>query len=151
MAKAEDAKNQENAESPTSSDIQHPSGSRNEPRPIFPSGGLSGGIQQLTAMFAGQVSRPTSLLDKLDPEGVKQLLKQSEKSDEREHHRQMRSMNLTAVMIGVSFLVIFALCLLFLAYGKSEQVDKIITLIAGLIGGFGVGRATASKKVPANE
>ncbi len=57
----------------------------------------------------------------------------------------MHSMNLMAIMGALGLATIFALCWLFLVYNKSDQVEKIITLIVGLIGGFGVGRATAPK------
>jgi hypothetical protein len=110
-----------------------------------PSPSMTRSFQQFSAMFAGMLPRRDPLLEKLDADGVKQLLNQAEKSDEREHKRQLIHMYLMAVLGGAAMIAIIGLCWLFLSYQKSEQVEKIIALIVGLVGGFGVGRATASK------
>jgi len=53
-------------------------------------------------------------------------------------------------MLVIALVFIFALCWLFLGYGKAELTEKIVTLVVGLAGGglagFGLGRYSASKK-----
>ena len=106
-----------------------PKGERAEFDPEIPMSRAPRSFQQFMAMFMGQLPRRDPLLEKLDTEGVKQLLAQSETSDERDHKRQMHHMYLMAGLGGTGMVAIIGLCWLFLAYQKSEQVEKIIALI----------------------
>jgi hypothetical protein len=107
-----------------------------------PAGALQ--VEQFFGMIAQRLEAPDPFLDKLDSRQVGKLLDQAAEDSRREHERAMFSLKLTAGMGIAAFALIFGLCWLFLAYQKSDQIEKIIALLIGLVGGLasgiGIGR-----------
>ena len=95
--------------------------------------------------IGGTLSPPSRILDKLDTRLIGKLFDQAEEESKREHARQMRSMTILGIWVGSIPILIGLLCWLFLYYGKSEQVEKIIALVVGAVGGFGIGRASKDR------
>ena len=61
------------------------------------------------------------------------------------HDKEMLLLWLTGGLSVVGCVLSFALCWLFLYYGKPEQAEKVVAAVIGLIGGLGIGRTTVSK------
>ena len=95
--------------------------------------------------IGGTFSPPGRLIDKLDAKLIGKLFDQAEEDSRRDHARQMRSMTILGIWVGSIPVLIGLLCWLFLYFGKSEQVEKIIALVIGAVGGFGLGRASKDR------
>jgi hypothetical protein len=64
---------------------------------------------------------------------------------QRDHDRGMLVLKMGwGLSIGALALA-FALCWLFLYYGKPEQAEKVVATLVGLVGGIGIGRGWAAK------
>lgn len=92
-------------------------------------------VEQFFGMHVASSSRHHPLVEKMDGAHVTAVLSNADKTDQREHTTKR-------ICVCGGLLVIFALCWLFLAYGQTEHVDAMITGIAGLIGGYGIGKAS---------
>lgn len=86
--------------------------------------------QMWMAMRSGPSRDP--FVEKMDGEHIHKVL---DHSHVQEEHRLWAVTGMA--ILGV--VAVFALCWLFLAYGKSEHVNAIIALVVGLLGGFGAG------------
>ena len=95
-------------------------------------------VERFTAMFGmSQVVDP--LMGKLDAKHLTAVIANVDKADERRLEQVKLHGKNQLVVVLVAVLI---LCGLFLGFGKSEQLDKILALIIGLIGGFGIGRVS---------
>lgn len=70
----------------------------------------------------------------LDPEESKRL-----------HDREVMALRLTAWISAGALVLTMALSWLFLHYGRPEQAEKVVATVVGLVGGIGIGRATAPR------
>lgn len=98
-------------------------------------------VERFTAMFGmSQVVDP--LMGKLDAKHLTAVIANVDKADERRLEQVKLHGKNQLVALVVVLIAVLILCGLFLGFGKSEQLDKILALIIGLIGGFGIGRVS---------
>ena len=98
-------------------------------------------VERFTAMFGmSQVVDP--LMGKLDAKHLTAVIANVDKADERRLEQVKLHGKNQLVSLVVVLIAVLILCGLFLGFGKSEQLDKILALIIGLIGGFGIGRVS---------
>lgn len=98
---------------------------------------MPGFVKRSFEQFGFQIShgRQNPLVEKMQPEHVTTVLENSDKSDAREHFSKR-------CYLGLGLFALFAICWLFLAYGATEHIDAIVSGVAGLIGGYGLGKAS---------
>ena len=72
-----------------------------------------------------------------------ELIKNDDASDERQYQLELKAENNRVVYAVLAVVGVLAICWLFLAYQQSDHIDAIITAVVGLLGGFGLGRASA--------
>jgi len=99
------------------------------------------------------IGQPAPSLDafigKLTDQHITEVIKESGEESERKHDERLWGMKLIASVVVSTLLLVVLPCWLFLSYQKTESLEKILALILGFVsgglGGFGIGRATASK------
>lgn len=64
---------------------------------------------------------------------------------QRDHERGLLVLKIAAGLSGAALALAVFLCWLFLYYGKPEQAEKVVATMVGVIGGFGLGRASINK------
>jgi hypothetical protein len=96
---------------------------------------------KLTEMFGGESDRVRvtwSMEPPKDPE-----------EQARAHDREILGMKLRAAVTIASMALVAVLSALFLAYGKADQAEKVVTAALGVLSGFAIGeigRKAASKE-----
>ena len=86
--------------------------------------------QMMMTVHSGPSHDP--FIDKMDAQHVHKVL-------DNNYSLARRQQWVTSTMALLAVVAVFALCWLFLAYGKPEHVAAIVALIIGLLGGFGAG------------
>ena len=91
-------------------------------------------LQQIGVGFQFSTApSPNALIEKLQPEHIAQALKGADNDSWRDHCQRM-----TFGILGiVSFLVI---CWMFLSFQQQALLEKVLALLIGFAGGFGIGR-----------
>lgn len=98
-------------------------------------------VEHFSAMM--QVGpRPNPFIEKLDTDQLGKIIEHTEAQNKRDHTSETKRENSRRYYVGIGAVIIFALCWLFLAYDKSDHIDAIISAVVGLLGGFGLGRAS---------
>ncbi len=81
-------------------------------------------------------------VEKMTPEHVTAVIANKDKNDERKHAEEIAKIgNHKWYSVGGA-VFIFALCGLFLGFHQTEHLDAIIGTLAGLVGGFGLGKVS---------
>lgn len=99
-------------------------------------------LQRFTEMTIGMSQVVDPLMGKLDAKHLTAVIANVDKADERRLEQAKLQGKNQLVALSVVLAAVLILCGLFLGFGKSEQLDKILALIIGLIGGFGIGRVS---------
>ena len=98
-------------------------------------------------MSQGSVPNPVmvKLVDKFTPEHITLLLRSQDRDAEREHKSLTtgRIYQIVCLVIGVA---LFAFLVWFLSGSNPDLLEKLVTLLVGLIGGFGGGFALGSRR-----
>jgi hypothetical protein len=98
-------------------------------------------IERFSAMMSVGPGRD-SFVEKMTPEHVTAVIVNKDKDGERKHTEELAKINnhkWYAVGAGVFVIV---LCALFLAFKQTDHLDAVLGTLAGLAGGFGIGKAT---------
>lgn len=72
-----------------------------------------------------------------------ELIKNDAASEKRKDDLRLKQVGNQVVFAGMALLGVLLICWLFLAYDASEHIDAVISAFVGLLGGFGLGRASA--------
>ena len=103
-------------------------------------------FERLTSMMMRVSPAIDPLAEKLDASHISAVIENAERESRRTHDREtQRSRNQFLLSIA-GIVAVLLLCLLFLAFGATDHLDAVLAAIAGLVGGFGVGRATVGKR-----
>ena len=86
------------------------------------------------------------LVDKMTPEHVSSVIANKDRDSDRRHKEELAKIVSQRWYFGGGIVFVLLICLLFLVYGKTEHLDAVLAAIAGLAGGFGLGRATSHEK-----
>lgn len=86
------------------------------------------------------------LVEKMTPEHVTAVIANKDKDGEREHTEEMARITSHRMYYAGGVVFVLALCWLFLSFGKTEHLDAVLAAIAGLAGGFGLGKASHDEK-----
>lgn len=120
-----------------------------------PSGEL---VEEVLAMFAHSGPMRDPLLEKIGPAQINRTLEIRAKHEEFSHELRMARQRFEdklstkcLVFLGFSLLIVLALCLLFLHYGKTDQVFNLITLLFAGGGGVGIGYGMRRRTSPMPE
>lgn len=91
------------------------------------------------SMFSGITRRTNPIADKITPEHITTLIRNSDESDKRDRfeRKSERSYNLILIMIGLAFI---GFLIVFLQSNMNLLIT-IITAILSFIGGFGFGKS----------
>lgn len=91
------------------------------------------------SMFSGITRRTNPIADKITPEHITTLIRNSDESDKRDRfeRKSERSYNLILIMIGLAFI---GFLIVFLQSNMNLLIT-IITVILSFIGGFGFGKS----------
>jgi len=81
-------------------------------------------------------------MGKLDAKHLTAVIANADKADERRLEQLKLQGKNQIISLVVVLIAVLILCGLFLGFGRSEQLDKVLSLIVGLIGGFGIGRVS---------
>lgn len=102
-------------------------------------------ISEMTATMMQIGPGRDPFVDKMTPEHVTAVIANKDKDGERHHTEELaRIANHRWYFLGGGVFVL-SICLLFLVYGKTEHLDAVLAGIAGIAGGFGLGKASESK------
>ena len=88
--------------------------------------------------------RPDPLMEKVTSAQISKVIGHAEAASQREHDYDLKresSRRLYAIT-GVVFILL--ICLMFLHYDKTEHIDAIVSAAIGLLGGYGLGRYSAT-------
>ncbi len=109
-------------------------------------------VEQFMGMFTQGSPFRDPLSEKFTPEHIDVLLKIAEAQDahefelkKREQDQQTQVVRNLTILAGLTILMIFGICWLFLYFSKVDQVYQILTLL--FVGGGGVGVGTGLKRV----
>jgi len=92
--------------------------------------------ERVQQMLGVQISHGRDqFIEKLDGQHISTILQNADKSDSRDHLSKR-------IGLCAAGILLFAMCWLFLFYGKSEHLDAVIAGVIGLAGGYGIGRST---------
>lgn len=96
------------------------------------------------SMQMGMVSSPgAELMKKMTPENVSEFIRAEERSDERKLKKDSYAMILKAFFALLA--AIFVLIIIYMLKGQPDLLEKVIppliTLVAGALGGYGVGKS----------
>ncbi len=81
-------------------------------------------------------------VEKMTPEHVTAVIAGKDKDGERKHTEELAKIGNQKLFICVGVVFVLLLCGLFLHYQQTDHLDAIIGALAGLAGGFGLGRAS---------
>lgn len=84
------------------------------------------------------------LIEKMTPEHVTAVIANKDKDGEREHTQEMAKIASHRWYFVGGAIAIFALCWLFLNYKQTEHLDAVLGVLAGLAGGYGLGKSQSS-------
>ena len=99
-------------------------------------------LQRITEITMGMSQVVDPLMGKLDGKHLTAVIANADKADERRHEQLKQQSKDQVVALASVLIAVLVLCGMFLGFQKSEQLDKILALIIGLAGGFGIGRAS---------
>lgn len=102
-------------------------------------------FERLTSLMMRVSPAIDPLAEKLDPSHISAVIENAERESSRLHDREIQRYRNQFLLSLAGIAAVLLLCLIFLAFGATDHLDAVLAAIAGLVGGFGVGRATVHK------
>ena len=102
-------------------------------------------IEQMSAMMHVGPGRD-AFVDKMTPEHVTAVIANKDKDGDRHHREEMAHIaNRKWFFVGGAISIVLV-CFLFLNYNQTEHLDAVLGVIAGMAGGYGLGKASGVAK-----
>jgi uncharacterized integral membrane protein len=132
----------------TIGDLAEPGGDPSKPSPeIEKPEKIERVLREQLSVFMRQCFQVDPFVEKLTDKHVSQIISDRESENKRKHHRYFALLGTGAGVVLLILVFVVSLCWLFLDFAKPELLAPILSAVGGLIagglGGFGLGRATA--------
>lgn len=101
--------------------------------------------------FQNPTSTSAVLVSRMTPEHIGKVIEQEDQEGKRQHVRYLVNAGVGAGLAAFGMLMIFALSVAFLIFNRPEYLQGIIGLIAGLVGGGGVGYSVGRSTAPRSD